>query len=223
VHPNSRLERRLFAFLLLAGLSGAARAAPSGFVSPGRGQALAGGDSVEVRWTAPCGSAASEAELVLSLDGGRTFPIRITPEISPCAGGFRWKVPDLESSRVRLALRTGSGEESDDERLTLVSEEFSIAADGDDDDELLPGAREVWTRQALDGEGTEGLPVESMGGSTADLVAPVHSCDAHEPPPSGGVVRADGGPRAERPASLASRGVPSPAERPSALPRPLRL
>jgi hypothetical protein len=222
VHPNSRLERRLFAFLLLAGLSGAARAAPGGFVSPGRGQALAGGDSVEVRWAAPCG-AASEAELVLSLDGGRTFPIRITPEISSCAGGFRWRVPDLESSRVRLALRTGSGEESDDERLTLVSEEFSIAANGGGDGELLAGAREVWTRQALDGEGTEGLPAESLGGSTEDLVAPVRSCDAHEPPPSGVVVGADGGPRPERPASLASRGVPSPAGRPSALPRPLRL
>ena len=208
---------------MLAGLSAAVHAAPAGFLAPGRGEVLAGGDSVEVRWSAPCGGAASEAEIVLSLDGGRTFPVRITPEMSPCAGRFRWRVPDLESSRARLALRTGSGEESDDERLTLVSEEFSIVADGDDGDELLPGAREVWTRQALDGEGTEDVPVESMEGSGEGLIAPAPSFDAHEPPSTGIVVPAGAGATPERPVSFAPRGVSSPARRPSAASLPLRL
>lgn len=223
MHPNHRPSRGLLGLLLLAGLSAAAQAAPSGFLTPGHGETLAGGDSVEVRWSQPCGGAATEAELVLSLDGGRTFPIRITPEMSPCAGRFRWRVPDLESSRARLALRTGSGEDSDDERLTLVGDEFAIVADGGDDDELVPGAREVWTRQALDGDGTEDAPVESMAGSGEDLIAPARSFDAHEPPSTVVVVPAGAGATPERPVSFASRGVSSPARRPFAASLPLRL
>ncbi len=223
MNPRVRNGRRLFAFFLLAGLSAGARAAPSGFLTPARGERLAGGDSVEVRWSAPCDGAASETELVLSLDGGRTFPIRITPEMSPCAGSFRWRVPDVGSSRARLALRTGSGEESDDERLTLVSDEFSIAEDGDDGDELLPGAREVWTRQALDGEGTEDPPADSMAGSREDLVAPSRAVDAHEPPSTGLIAPVTKVSRAEGSASSGPRPAARRVRDRSIAPLPLRL
>jgi hypothetical protein len=223
VNPKPRSGRGILAFLLLTGLPVAAGASASGFLAPAKGERFAGGDAVELRWSGPCGSAATESELVLSLDGGRTFPIRITPEMSPCAGAFRWRVPDVESAHARLALRSGSGEESENERLSIVSEEFAIVADGDDDDELVPGAREVWTRQALDGDGTEDLPTQSVAGSPEALVAPARTADAHEPPESGIAAPSSAASHEERPVSDASRRDVSSHRRSSATPLPLRL
>ncbi len=155
-----------------------------GFLGIRKGLALEAGSTLEVRWTGPCpdSSGATEAELILSLDGGLTFPIRLTPELAACAASFRWQIPNLPTSRARIALRAGSGEGSGDERLDLVSEEFTILADPDDDPEdLVQGSREWWTRQALTGVGAEELPADSMAGAREQLVAPDSCPEVSDP------------------------------------------
>ncbi len=211
----------------MAGLGLAAALRAEGrFTSPGRGETLETGESVEVRWSAPCPDAAgaSESELMLSLDGGLTFPIRITAEMTACAKGFRWQIPALATAHARLALRAGTGEGSETERLDLVSDEFSIIADEEDGTEdLVRGPREWWTRQALDGDGAEDLPLESMAGGAESIGSPDSSVDATDPVPLGvGLARpgttalpvAAGRPRPLRIAAAAARFSP---------PTPLRL
>jgi hypothetical protein len=91
------------ALLLGASLPAGARAALS---EPGAGSTLQAGQLVEVRWTGVPASA-REIELVLSVDGGRTFPLRVTGELGPKSGSFFWRVPNLSSDQVSLALRVG--------------------------------------------------------------------------------------------------------------------
>jgi hypothetical protein len=62
------------------------------------------GDVVEIRWNAlPRG--VDEMELVLSVDGGRHYPIRISAEISGRETSFFWRVPNLGAREARVRLR----------------------------------------------------------------------------------------------------------------------
>jgi hypothetical protein len=64
------------------------------------------GDLVELRWnTLP--SNVEELEILLSLDGGRHYAVRVTPECDPRAGRYLWRVPNLATSSARLRLRLG--------------------------------------------------------------------------------------------------------------------
>ena len=65
------------------------------------------GEVVELRWSTPPADV-EEVEVMLSLDGGRTYDVRISPEIDPRARVWRWRVPNLPSSEARLRLRLGS-------------------------------------------------------------------------------------------------------------------
>jgi hypothetical protein len=67
-----------------------------------------------------------EMEVLLSLEGGRTFTVRVTREMSRGAHEITWRVPNLPTTRARLALRVGSEEEG--EVIRDVSEEFTILA-----------------------------------------------------------------------------------------------
>ena len=62
------------------------------------------GDRLELRWGG-LGMAAEEAELELSLDGGRW--VRISPELDAHEGRFEWQVPEWASGVARLRLRVG--------------------------------------------------------------------------------------------------------------------
>ena len=62
------------------------------------------GDIIEVRWAAVDPSI-DELELLLSLDGGRHYTLRISPELAPDHRAFRWRVPNLASGDARLRLR----------------------------------------------------------------------------------------------------------------------
>jgi hypothetical protein len=46
-------------------------------------------------------------EVYLSLDGGRTFPFRITPQLDPRASFFYWIVPNTPTSTAVLDIRFG--------------------------------------------------------------------------------------------------------------------
>lgn len=151
-----------------------------GFVAPGRAETLTGGATVEVRWSAPheIAADADEAELVLSLDGGRTFPVRISAELSPRATSYRWRVPALATRSARLALRVGFDREGGRERLVLVSRDFVIAADSPEPETLARGASEWWTEQALRERSLRDVLDASVEADGQSLVAPRPDTDA---------------------------------------------
>jgi hypothetical protein len=139
-------------------------AAEPGFLAPRSRATLAAGDVTEVRWDSPCGASlrADEVELLLSVDGGTTFPIRITAEMPSCSSAFRWRVPAVASSRARLALRVGRRGQEESERLELVSDEFVVVVPpAAIAESLIAGAGEWWTPQAL----AEVFAVDRLGES----------------------------------------------------------
>jgi hypothetical protein len=211
------------ALAVFLGLAAAA-AADERFEVPAPDSVVVSGAAVEVRWS-PSSDArqAREQELVLSLDGGLTFPIRVSPEMSAHSTGFRWIVPGLSSGHARLAVRCGSGEGDEDETLEGISGEFTIVSAAADSVELVRGATEWWTRQALLGVSAEDLLVEAMRGPAEQLVVPDFGLDISEPNPPAAPAQ---GLSRKRLAVTANAARPRasciPAARPTA-PLPLRL
>ena len=123
----------------------AQRAEPA-MLSPAAGESLAPGSVVDVRWGSLCaaGMKADEAELVLSLDGGATFPIRVSHELSPCETRYLWRVPVLATGRARLGVRTGHEGFGETERIALVGAEFRILSDLDGRVQALYRRRAEW-------------------------------------------------------------------------------
>lgn len=66
-------------------------------------------------------------ELILSLDGGVTYPLRVTRNLSKTVREFTWRIPNVLTGHAYLALRTGSLAHG--EAVVLVSAEFSIEAE----------------------------------------------------------------------------------------------
>ena len=111
--------------LFLAGLAlapaGVARAerleleelasAPIELIAPLAGTTLVGGATAEIAWQPTAGfdalAGATEWEAFLSVDGGRTYPVRITPHLDLDRRRFVFPVPDLPSPEARLLLRIG--------------------------------------------------------------------------------------------------------------------
>lgn len=167
-------------FLALAGLilaTPAARALSESvtvrLVSPQPGATLLAGSEAELEWEA-LGSlpGVEEWEAFLSLDGGRTYPIRITPHLDQDLRRVRWRVPALPTSDARLLLRLG-----DEHRETPVElpQRFSIAATAVPEPAfplaaVAPGAGEP----ALPGQPGVVAWVEGSrrGGSVRQVVAP---------------------------------------------------
>ena len=65
-------------------------------------------------------------ELVLSLDGGQTFPLCVSRDLPPGASHAVWTTPDLSASRAVLGVRTGG--RGREERVVAVSAPFEIVA-----------------------------------------------------------------------------------------------
>ena len=81
---------------------------PVRLVSPQPGATLFAGSEAELEW-APLVPlvGVEEWEAFLSLDGGRTYPVRITPHLDQDLRRVRWQVPGLPTSHARLLLRVG--------------------------------------------------------------------------------------------------------------------
>jgi len=108
---------------------------------------------VELQWnlaSVPFGF--EESELVLSLDGGRTFPVRVTGDFDPATRRVFWRVPALPTDRARLAVRAGADEEPAQETLLLVSPPFVISDSAPDSapEELFAVGTEWRTQEALE-------------------------------------------------------------------------
>jgi len=62
------------------------------------------GDLVELSW-APQDGHVEELELLLSLDGGRSWHVRVSPELPGSSVRYRWVVPNLPSADARIRVR----------------------------------------------------------------------------------------------------------------------
>jgi hypothetical protein len=90
--------------------------------TPASRQALRAGEAATLRFTVERG--VEETEILLSLDGGATFPLRVTRERAAGTYALFWRVPSLPTARARLALRVGDEEKG--EVIRDVSPEFAI-------------------------------------------------------------------------------------------------
>ena len=194
--------------------------------SPGSGDRLRAGDSVAVSWSLDPDASAErdEMELILSLDGGATFPIRVTGELSTTSRSYAWRVPALPSERAVLAMRAGDDGETDSETVLAIGEPFAISADLGAMPEPLYAVAEEWrTRDALEGAPVR-TPARDLDSSDPGPGLSPADGDAHESetPPAG----AESG-RAEALGALAraaNRLRPAPPRTVSiSAPLPLRL
>jgi hypothetical protein len=98
---------------------------PVRLVSPRAGAALTAGSTVELEW-APFAEIehAEEWEAFLSLNDGKTYPIRITPHLDLDLHRVRWQVPDVPTSAARLLLRFG--DEIHEEQVLKLPQRFAI-------------------------------------------------------------------------------------------------
>ena len=118
-----------FAFTGFARRRATRHSAPVHLVAPWAGAALAAGSTAELEWTPGERFAelqeVQEWEAFLSLDGGATYPVRITPHLDQDLRRIRFQVPPLPARDARILLRFG-----DETRETAVElpERFAIAA-----------------------------------------------------------------------------------------------
>src|SRR5438046_691846 len=54
---------------------------------------LRAGEVLELRWS-ELPARVEEMEILLSVDGGRRYGLRVSPECDPLTGCFRWRVPN---------------------------------------------------------------------------------------------------------------------------------
>lgn len=98
----------LAAILCVSGTLGAGPAAANPAVPPVPtlecGDRVVAGQLVTVRWNA-VGFDVEELELLLSVDGGRSFPLRVSPELEAGEGRYAWKVPNLGANEARIRIR----------------------------------------------------------------------------------------------------------------------
>jgi hypothetical protein len=159
-------------FALLAGAvpAGAANVplrVPVRVLSPAPGEELIQGSLASLAWEAPEGlpAAVHEWEAFLSLDDGRTFPLRITPHLDIAIRRFSFRVPDFPTHRARLLFRFGDERE---EKEVDVPGSFSIVRGPDWAPDLIPrkvrlsrgeparpgdGGVMFWTEGSRDGSG----------------------------------------------------------------------
>lgn len=82
------------------------------WVSPRPGAVWRAGEAVTLEWRReepwPRGLDVEEWEAFLSLDGGRTFPIRLTPHLEAGLRAVRLRVPALPTEHASVLLRLGN-------------------------------------------------------------------------------------------------------------------
>src|SRR5262249_57897379 len=156
---------------LILASAASARAASREFTAPASGDRLEPGSLVAVNWSLDrVGREDNEMELILSLDGGATFPVRVTPDMDPTTRHVIWRVPYLPTHEARLAIRTGSEGEPSEETIQMVGPVFSIIASGQSALEELFRVRSDWrTREALGSTRQPARPVDRFG-STQEIL-----------------------------------------------------
>ena len=134
----------------------------------GPGAEVRAGQVVELWWgDLPAG--VEEMEILLSLDDGQHYSIRVSPELDAHERRYRWRVPNLPAARARLRMRIGTARA---EIETEPTSPFRISA-----------ASEPSPPQSLFHEGTfwTGLEAPGSGAVDPDVFSPVSRLDAAAP------------------------------------------
>ena len=146
--PRTQMTMRLHVLLGLVLLTGWARpsGARSATFADGLPDRVTPGQEVVLRW-ADLPRTVDEIEILLSLDGGRTFPVRVSRELDPNENELRWRVPHVETGEAVLRLRMGTDDREIDGPSSHV---FRISGSiGDslrgDPDELVFHEGYLWT------------------------------------------------------------------------------
>jgi len=117
------LRRLLLIITALTALAVSA-AADVTLLAPRAGERLEGGSDATISWrAAKLPAHAEEWEAFLSVDGGKTYAVRITPHLDLRTRSFRFRVPNLAASNVRILIRVG---DEIDERRVELPQTFSI-------------------------------------------------------------------------------------------------
>jgi hypothetical protein len=130
---------------------------------------------VEVVALEPATAGVEERELVLSLAGGKTFPVRLTGEIEPDDPAASWRVPALPTEHAVLALREGGG--GFEEEIVAVSAEFVIVAGSNVSAEKLWFRDGEWKTREAD-SGHRGLPSPHFGSTGPERWTPLDEARA---------------------------------------------
>lgn len=88
-------------------------------VSPRAGDALVAGGKMRVEWRADDALAFEEWEAFLSLDGGATWPLRLTPHLDRRLRRVEVDLPEVPTRDARLLLRFG--DEREERELELAA------------------------------------------------------------------------------------------------------
>jgi hypothetical protein len=141
------------------------------FTQPEPGATLHGGELVEIRWSG-IPPAADEVELLLSLDGGRHFSLRLTEELDAQSRSFLWRVPSLIADGAALMLRMGIGgrevESAPGPLFSLRPEPYSFKA------LLRWRSEEIWLDSQEESEAVSGersLPAPGLSAQPERLTA----------------------------------------------------
>lgn len=185
-------------------------------VSPAAGEELVAGSSATIEWEGlALPEGAVEWEAFLSLDGGRTWPLRITPHLDISIRRFAFRVPDLPAREARILLRFG------DERREVGMEapqRFSIAPAA----LPIPRARtRVLSRGERARDGDEGVVAwvegSRSGAGLREVVAWDPDPEMRRVRPAGRLVLPPGAPVSPReslaPPDLSPEPAPSPVFR----------
>jgi hypothetical protein len=130
------------------------------------GAEVAAGQVVELSWgDLPAG--VEELEILLSLDDGRRYSVRVTPELDARERSFRWRVPNLPAARARLRMRLGSRRS---EIETAPTPSFRIAGVP-----AGPNARPLFH------EGAFWTGLDAPGSAIPDALAPATRLEAADP------------------------------------------
>ena len=158
-------------------------------VTPAPGTELEAGALATLEWEDSGGGlreSITEWEAFLSLDGGRTWPLRLTPHLAIGLRRFSFRVPAFPSSDARLLLRFGDEREEVDVdvpgSLTISAENRGVLDPLPPSRRLSrgesarPGDRGVvlWTEGTRDGTGLR----EVAAGETDPLWQDVHAAHA---------------------------------------------
>jgi len=105
----------------------------SQLISPTAGQVLYPGQKIRVEWRSilpPINLGACEMEVWLSLDGGHTFTVLISPWMDPKAQYFYWTVPNIPTTKAVLDIRFGCEPGYPESYAPQPASMFTIAQSG---------------------------------------------------------------------------------------------
>jgi len=116
--------KRILPAIALIAIAAAVQAQSVELIAPRAGALLEGGSETTLQWSATSlPPHAEEWEAFLSFDGGRYYATRITPHLDADRRSFRWRVPNVAASNVRILLRVGNERE---ERAIEFPQTFRI-------------------------------------------------------------------------------------------------